>query len=239
MSQQITNQRTVEAATIAMTTHNTADIGDDPLAWLKKQGRAGMTLLLHSDEVVLWGRMKDDDLHFPPQSLYAYQPIRPFTVQSARLFDTKGEIFLWRVEEKQWLARTVTDCTGDAAPVPPAHGSPTIAYRLDEAQVLWGTQVEVSMADFCRVSDGQQGLVHAPPLALPVQQWANGTDNLQRNLRLQVRHYLTEDPTTGWLRIAFSRLVDLYAQDVTEPAQPAMAANAAAAQLEQTTGGGQ
>jgi CRISPR-associated protein (TIGR03984 family) len=110
---------------------------------------------------------------------------------------------------------------------------------LDEAQVLWGTQVEATLADFCLVSDGQQGLVHAPPLALPVQQWASKADNLQRNLRLQVRHYLAEEPATGWLRIAFSRLVDLYAQSVTATTQPTTSAAAPAAQSDQTTGGGQ
>lgn len=235
MSEQIVYRRTVEAATIAVTTYDSAAIGDDPLAWLQTQGRAGMKLLLHTDEVVLWGRLKGGELHLPPQALYTYQPVRPFTVQSARLFDTEGEIFLWRVDEKQWLARTVTDCTGNETPAAPANEAPAIAYRLDEAQVLWGTQVEATMADFCCVSDGQQGLVHAPPLALPVQRWASKTDNLQRNLRLQVRHYLAEEPTTGWLRIAFSRLVNLYAEGATNTAQVAMSA----AQPDYTTEGGQ
>lgn len=218
MSRQNANQRHIEAASITITTFAVCDVGSNPLTWLKTQASTGMTLLMHTDEVVLWGYFADNKFHCPPQELYPHREVRPFTIQTVRLFDQTRETYLWQVGENQWQARTITDnkteVTSETTPTV-IHDQPTIHHQLDEEQILWGTQVDDTMDGFCRVSDGMQGLVHAPPLNLEEQQWSRqaGTQevNPQRRLRLLVRHYLEEDPTTGWLRIVFSRLVNICA----------------------------
>ncbi|HRW07342.1 MAG TPA: CRISPR-associated protein Csx19 [Caldilineaceae bacterium] len=202
--------RRIERTALTITPATATEIGNDPLVWLKGKARSGMILLIHTDEVVLWGRF-DGDFHFPPQALYAHQPIRPFTIQSARAFDREQETYLWQVGEGQWCARTVVD---GATAEKPDTGIATGWRRMDEEQVLWGTRVEASTAGFSRVADGLQGLVHAPPLTLREAEWGGERQgNMQRHLRLQIRHYLEEDKVTGWLRIAFSRLVGIYANE--------------------------
>ena len=78
---------------------------------------------------------------------------------------------------------------------------------LDETQVLWGTVASDPQDGFVQVTDGQEGFYHAPPI--PKESVWGKSEERRRPLRLHVRHYLTEDGMTGWLRIAYSRLFDL------------------------------
>ena len=130
------------------------DIGETAVSWLFRQARSGMILLAHADDGVIWGRAEDGDIIFPPDSLIQQAALRDITLQKARLFNEQEELFLWRIGEKLWRARRITDGQGDA-----------IRY-YDEPQVLWGTQVEAVEAGFSRLAEGVQGLRHAPPVPL-------------------------------------------------------------------------
>ncbi len=109
-----------------------------------------------------------------------------------RLFDETEEVFLWRVGEGKWRGRRIVEGIGQ-----------TSSY-FDEPQILWGTQVEAASADFGRVADGEQGMRHAPPVELQVQDWQE-----VRRLRLGLRDYLGEDEA-GWLRVTMSRMTSVW-----------------------------
>jgi CRISPR-associated protein (TIGR03984 family) len=183
--------RTLDEGLTAIELFSPEDIGETAVAWLALQARPDMILLAHADDGVIWGRVADDGLTFPPPSLLRQAAFRDLTLQKARLFNEQEELFLWRIGEKQWRARRITDGQGDA-----------IRY-YDEPQVLWGTQVEASEDGFSRLAEGIQGLRHAPPVSLPVENWD------RTRLYLGVRHYL-ERGEEGELRVKMSRLTHLW-----------------------------
>lgn len=198
MSNSDTLRRSIEKGQVDIRTFKEEDVGGEPVAWLKAQAQEGMTLLAHADDGVIWGQVKDGAMHMPPAEVHEQVELRKETLQMARLFDDNQEVFLWRVEEGRWRARTVTEGKGDPC------------EYLDEMQVLWGTKVEEVGGGFVRVADGEQGMHHAPPLAdlRKKQDWDD-----DHPLRLGVRHYLTEDDE-GWVRMALSRLTGLKRQEV-------------------------
>ncbi len=200
IDQPITSRR------MAMRPYSPAEVGSDPVAWLTNQATAGMVLLAHADDGVIWGRGKAGGIDQAPGSLvtpdFERTALRPVPLQQARLFDANQEIFLWRVGEGAWRARTVTD-----------DGADEKEWRTtDETQVLWGTRVEANADNFCCVADGVEGLYHTPPLDLPKETWGKQDQGQQeRRLRLLVRHYLEEDEATGWQQISMSRLAGVFA----------------------------
>ncbi len=158
-------------------------------AWLEERGRAhGLRwLLAHSDDGVTWGELRDGKLclssaAFPDVS----PPLRPGTLQQARLFGRPGELLLWR-QDKGWAYRLVLE----------GQGEEKVCY--DQPYLLWGTTVVQEKDGFTLLTHGAEGLRHAPPLA-PGQ--------IHLPLQLIVRHVLGEDgdKQTG---VAWSRLVDL------------------------------
>lgn len=146
-------------------------------------------LLAHADNGVIWGRLSDGKLVTAPVTSFS-PALNLKTLQTARLFNSTREIYLWRDGEGGFQSRLIEEGAGDEL----AH--------FDEAQILWGTHAKSTENGFALLSDGAQGLRHFVPLK--VEAIGNG-----RPLRLKLRHYLKED-VTGFVRIAFSRLVDLY-----------------------------
>lgn len=188
-------KRQIHSGSVLLTPYPEATIGSDAVRWLESEASAGMTLLTHADDGVIWGKATATGLVFPASGLWQQVSLRNETLQAARLFDKTQEVFLWRVAEGKWQARRLYDGEGE-----------TCQY-FDEPQVLWGTQVEASQGGFSLVSDGIQGLRHAVPLALTVANW----ERVNR-LRLGVRHYLAAGDD-GWLRIRMSRLTDVWQED--------------------------
>jgi CRISPR-associated protein (TIGR03984 family) len=182
-------QRTIEDGQTTIELYAEDAIGSDPMAWLAKQAKDGMVLLAHADDGVSWGQVKSGGLSFPTVALHGQPVLRKETLQMARLFDSQDETYLWRTGEDRWRGRQIRDGRGERR----------LRY-FDEAQILWGTRVEAIEADFVRVAEGEQGLRHAPPLKLDLEDWQDA-----HPLRLGVRHYLTEDDE-GWLRVSMSRL---------------------------------
>jgi CRISPR-associated protein (TIGR03984 family) len=166
-------------------------IASDPVAWLAQQARPGLFLLLHADDGIFWGRGADKALEFSDPAIFPRLTQHPELIQAARLFDQTEETFLWRVDEGAWRARRAVDGTQG-----------TRFDYFDEPQILSGTQVQPVNNGFSKMIDGEEGLVHVVPLALPADNWKD-----RRRLRLDVRHYLVEE--AGWLRVRFSRLYNL------------------------------
>lgn len=168
-------------------------IGDNPRTWLTMQAREyGLTTLLaHADDGVIWGRMAGDELVTSDQPFPEVSPpLRAPTLQQARFFSPVAELLLWR-GEAGWQARLVQEGSGDRGDY------------YDEAQLLWGNQHKGVKDGFTRVNEGQQGLLHAPPLEVPKTAFAP----THHPLHLDVRHYLTTNQETGLLRVALSRLM--------------------------------
>lgn len=168
-------------------------IGDDARSWLAAQAREyGLTTLLaHADDGVIWGKMASDELVTSDQPFPEVSPpLCALTLQQARLFSPEAELFLWR-GETGWRARLVQEGSGDSGDY------------YDEVQLLWGNQHKEVKDGFTLVSEGQQGLLHAPPVKVPKTAFAP----THHPLRLDVRHYLMTDLETGLLRVVLSRLV--------------------------------
>jgi CRISPR-associated protein (TIGR03984 family) len=174
-------------------------------SWVEAQAQAtfpsaSVYLLAHMDDGVIWGRIDDDGKLITPTSDFVPE-LRVLTLQALRLFNQTGEVFLWRDGDGQFHARQIVDGAGNA-----------ISY-FDEAHVLWGDDAQPAATDgFTLMSDGAQGLRHLVPLKVNI----NGDDR-HRPLRLYVRHYLCEDET-GFVRVSFSRLIDLRVEIMPEKA---------------------
>lgn len=159
----------------------------DIRAWLAEQAKSyELTFLLaHADDGVIWGLFENDRLTLAGDVFTALQtPLREATLQQARLFGDKGELLVWRTESGL-AARVLTDVQDDTPSLP------------DEKHFLWGTG-EASDQGFTLMREGEQELLHAPPLK----------DGKGKRAALLVRHYTYVDDQ-GQAYIGASRLVTL------------------------------
>jgi len=184
------------------------DIGSltNAKAWLQTKGvEHRLTwLLAHADDGVIWGKSDGgrlitsyDAAQGNAQAQNVCPPLRLETLQQARLFAKQAELLLWRGGDKTWHARLIRNVKdGDTAEWQDA---------IDEPQILWGTDPHPQPLQhgFTLMRDGAQGLRHAVPLEVR----GHFTEQ-SRPLRLDVRHYVKEDPT-GFTRIVASRLLAL------------------------------
>lgn len=157
------------------TVSHTADFAGDPSAWVVARMSEGLPwLLVHADDGVIWGRRQADgtlkvsgDAFSDPQRYPALAVrLRALTVQQLRIFGPDGEILLWR-EDEGFQGRQILD--GASAP----------ENSWEEQQLLWGTP-QAQAGGFTLLEEGQQGQIHAVPLAV-------GNDE---RAVLTVRHYL-------------------------------------------------
>lgn len=185
-------------------------------AWLEEQAKAHdlTTLLAHADDGVIWGEVRNGKLHlshgaFPKIS----PPLRPLSLQQARLFGPNAELLVWR-DDRVWRARLLQDERVE-----------TGCEYFDEEQWLWGDRWEVREDNpndcFTLVSEGAEGRRHAVPLNVANTAYFDHADidaGRWHPLRLVVRHYLAEDPD-GVVYVARSRLVKLCAEERPAPEQ--------------------
>jgi CRISPR-associated protein (TIGR03984 family) len=176
----------------------TAKLAIDIVTWFQDQPSVGdkAWFLAHADDGIIWGRLQNNQLitsdsTFPRVS----PPLRVTTLQQARIFGKNAEVRLWRDNIKFKACRLEDE---------PNNGS----SAFDEANILWGTQLEDKANGFSLVSDGRQGLKHAVPIEIAETAF-NRDGGMTRPLRLNIRHYLSYDKD-GQARIALSRLAELY-----------------------------
>jgi CRISPR-associated protein (TIGR03984 family) len=180
----------------------------NPKEWLQAQAvqHSLQWLLAHADDGVIWGKLENGMLLTSDASAPEVSPpLRAETLQQARLFASHTELLLWRESESGWRARLIRDVD--------ANTESHFQEAFDEPQILWGTRAQPLSNGFTLMSDGVQGLRHAPPVKLD-----GAFDERRRPLRLWVRHYLTKDEN-GFIYIAASRLFNLTVEenDETEP----------------------
>lgn len=162
-----------------------------PANWIVAQARKfGLRYLLaHADDGVIWGRIDNDGLHISHGIAPTSPPLRASTLQQARIFGLPGEVLLWR-DDDGWHARFATDTPGNDDDI------------IDEDHILSGNTVETVKDGFTLLREGAQGMRHAVPIVITAEQLKH------HQLRLRVRHYITENED-GEASITMSRLVQL------------------------------
>lgn len=217
-------QRKIEqnhpASSQLLTPDDLAGLDKEPADWLVKQAQQHKLgdpcyLLAHADDGVIWGRLDGNALATSHQALAKAQArekwdgprlaaarhtlaeLRPTTLQQARLFSAQGELLVWRDGDGRWQGRLISNAPNDQA----ANWSDS----FDEPQLLWGTHGTHLADKFTLLEDGAQGLRHAVPCKLKLDDKDFGQTTPPR---LTVRHYLDYDKQ-GQAYIAVSRLVTL------------------------------
>jgi CRISPR-associated protein (TIGR03984 family) len=167
--------------------------------WLLDQAEAhGLTTLLaHADDGVIWGRVENGKLALSREVFEDVSPqLRSTTLQELRLFGKQAELMVWRTGEREWRARLIDD-----------RGKDITGWSFLEEHLQWGTRREDTKGGFTLVREGQQGMRHAVPLAVPREVFE--PEGERHPLRLCVRHYLAQDED-GALYVCQGRLVDLF-----------------------------
>lgn len=173
---------------------------EDPRTWLAQQAKERNLsfLLAHADDGVIWGQLQPDGsmklsseaFADPSQYPTTRVTLRIETLQQVRLFDSTGELLLWRTDTG-FSARLIAD----DAKLPDND-------CLDDSHWLWGWLGDEGReaGGFTFLFEGKQGLVHAPPIT-----------GLEKNGRVQLklRHYIAKDDQNGQAYICGSRLTGL------------------------------
>jgi CRISPR-associated protein (TIGR03984 family) len=150
--------------------------------WLVEQAQThGLKYALaHADDGVIWGHFAAD-WHWSSGAFNQVSPpFRIITLQQLRLFGAEAELFVWRTSAG-WAGRVIVDRVGISCDY------------FDEPQYPWG-RPEGEMRDgFVLMREGQQGLLHTPPI--PIAQMG----------QLQTRTYFNYDED-GCVKIIASRL---------------------------------
>jgi CRISPR-associated protein (TIGR03984 family) len=166
-------------------------------AWLEEQVETHASLnlqwlLAHADDGVIWGVVRDGALITFASVPDVSPPLRLETLQQVRLFSSQGELMVWRDGDNFWNARLLCEVQADE--------DAAWFEAFDEPQMLWGTHGQ-HFGNFTLLRDGAQGLRHAVPQHLPLEENGKTTPPL-----LWVRHYLAEE---DFARVEASRLLRL------------------------------
>jgi len=176
-------------AVLAWVTGGTAPAGcDHGFTWL----------LAHCRDGVTWGRRENSRWRLSSEPFPDLCPaVSRDNLLEMRLFGEKGEIMLWRSDE-EFLGRRLVD-----EPYQPMDW-PT--RPEEETRILMGYRLlEGPKQGFSRVTTAE-GTQHAVPLECTEKDFTGG----RWPLRLRVRHYFEQDPQTGAVRVAASRLVHVF-----------------------------
>lgn len=170
-----------------------ADFADSEGVWLAQQAvkllskdKSGY-LLIHADDGVLWGYIKDNQVIVPTSDVVPI--LRSATIQQCRIFGQSGELFIWRESEGIWRGRLLIENSSD--------------YEIiEEEQILWGNRAKKAVAGFTEIYEDGLGMRQFVPLHVEPEDF--GRQNRQR-VTLTVCHYMSED-SDGQARIMCSRL---------------------------------
>jgi CRISPR-associated protein (TIGR03984 family) len=153
----------------------------------------GNWLLAHCDDGVTWGRFDEGKWRLG-SDVYPDLCPRPteLNLQELRVFSHGEEVLLWRVAGG-FRGRVVRDG--------PALDRDDPLRHHEVGQVLLGDRVLDRADGFTRVGDGS-GAEQALPLVLEREPAAHRP-------RLLLRHFFARDESTGAVRVAVTRLLDL------------------------------
>jgi CRISPR-associated protein (TIGR03984 family) len=118
------------------------------------------------------------------------------TLLELRLFGPESEILIWR-SDAGWAGRRITDV--------PLTGQNLALQPAEEDRVLLGDRLRQAKDGFTRVRTAA-GAEQAVPIECDEASFGNGPGPL----RLKVRNYFQQDQETGVVRVAASRLVNVF-----------------------------
>jgi len=157
-------------------------------------------LLAHCRDGVRWGRL-DGSSHLWRLSSSPFPDHCPNisrdNLLEMRLFGPRAEILVWRAEQGFMGRRLVDEPVQDKnAPTRPD----------DEIRVLLGDRLEGSPEDGFTVVGTAEGKRQVVPLECSAEDF----HRKRSPLRLKVRHYFEQDQKSGAVRVAASRLVEVF-----------------------------
>jgi CRISPR-associated protein (TIGR03984 family) len=174
------------------------------IAWLRGEAVDGPLpeaaelewALAHCDDGVTWGRYDREakGWQLGHQHVPSVSPaIRRSTIQEVRIFGPCCELLIWR-SDGSFRGRVLRD-----SGVPLVEPDPL--RPGDESRIVRGTQVrKIYARQFTHVTDGT-----GAEQVLPIEV----SDAQLRFVRLGIRNYFQQDPDSGAVRIAATRLVNL------------------------------
>lgn len=157
-------------------------------------------LLAHCYDGVTWGRLDDNGRFWRLSSTFfpdRCPPISASNLLEIRLFGPEMETLIWR-KKTGFSGRRLIDALeeDDGSPIRPD----------DENRVLLGDRlVDGPKGGFACV-----GTADGKMQALPIPCAEADFGGKRSPLRLKVRHYFEQDEQTGAVRVAASRLVDIF-----------------------------
>lgn len=164
----------------------------DPVNWLTKAGIAYGWIIAYADDGLIWGRMENGAMKLSNDIFPKISPkFRCKTLQQIRLFNKKCELHIWRKEGK-FEGCLINDTGKEMA--------------FCEDYIMSGTKSEEIKDGFTLLSDGVQGLRHAVPLEVNIEDCDD--DHLTRPMRLKVKNYISYDED-GQAYISAGRMVDV------------------------------
>jgi len=156
-------------------------------------------LLAHLADGVTWGKADRNGRWILGSTAFPdlCPTIREDNLLELRLFCPKGEILVWHHDEG-FSGRLLEDDPAGAQ-------EPCVAPDDETRILLGGRLIEEPKGGFSRVrtSDGREQVV---ALECAGEDFSGG----RWPLRLKVRHYFKQDENTGAVRVAATRLVDVY-----------------------------
>lgn len=157
--------------------------------------------LAHCDSGVTWGYYEEEGRIWRLGNQVAPEvspPIQRETLQELRIFGEPGEVLIWRAgtERRGRVLRGSDDLAAQNDESNPLRPS-------DECRMLRGDRVERNCSHrFTWIAD-RAGAEQVIPETITDDQLR------ERRVGLRVRHYYEQDPNTGAVRIAVTRLVAL------------------------------
>jgi CRISPR-associated protein (TIGR03984 family) len=157
--------------------------------------------LAHCDDGVVWGRLSDASWKFAPERFREFTPVLSSqNLQQLRVFGAQSETLIWRTDDG-FRGRVLSDSSQSVED----WGKP-----LDEEWVLLGDRVKVQTADGFTAVEDATGSRQVVPVECFEKDFIVGKKVGISPLRLRVRHYFEQDERSGSVRIAATRLVELY-----------------------------
>jgi len=156
-------------------------------------------LLAHLADGITWGKVDGNGRWTLGSTAFPglCPTIREGNLRELRVFGRKAEILVWNNDEG-FSGRILED---DAA-----GGQHSGVAPDNETRILLGDRlIEGPKDGYSRVGTGD-GREQAVPLECSQEDFSNGW----WPLRLKVRHYFKQDEDTGAVRVAATRLVDVY-----------------------------
>ena len=158
-------------------------------------------LLAHCDDGIVWGKFKQDKWELSSEPFPRISPkLTIENVQQLRLFEQEREFLAWRTDDG--LQGRVLADTGNS-------GIESDRQPIQECQILIGDRLLDGPSNGFSVVGEAGGSRHAVPVPCEAEDFKKD-ERPYWPLRLAVRHYLTRDRDSGAVRVAASRLVNVY-----------------------------